>query len=305
MKEERVAVPCTLCGSSEAAFLWESHDHRMKTPERYQRCLACQAVYVSPRLSDAALQAFYEEFYAETEEVDRDDGMERKVLKRLARLVPDRKLLDVGCGEGFFLSKAREQGFEPYGTEISAHAAATARQRFGLLSVHVGPLAEAPWDDGFFDAVSLLNVIEHLTSPPQELGHIRRMLKPGGVLVVRTPNLESVMARLLKNRWYHCICEHLTVFTPSTLSRFLDRMGFDVVETHHDFTLGSLGEAITLGYWKYRYQIGSALRKQRGPRAWPRLGKLVAALYVVGWLHYLGAKVGRGEFVVALARKRG
>ena len=138
------------------------------------------------------------------------------------------KLLDIGCGEGYFLEVARDNNFEIYGTEISPHAAELASKRLGK-PVFLGPLINADFQEGYFDIVCLIDVIEHFNNPCQQIRRIHRILKKGGLLCIHTPNLNSLYSKVMGQRWFQIKPrEHLFYFSDRSLPILLNRFKFNV-----------------------------------------------------------------------------
>jgi SAM-dependent methyltransferase len=155
----------------------------------------------------------------------------RKRCNAVAEMKPSGgRLLDVGCATGVFLNGMRRTGkWEVFGVEPNASAADYARRRFGI-EVHTGMLREAGYPDEHFDVVSLWHVIEHVLEPVADLREVRRILKPNGLLVLTTPNLDSFDARLFGRFWAGLETpRHLFVFSLSTLTRLLSGLGFELV----------------------------------------------------------------------------
>ncbi|MRR31052.1 class I SAM-dependent methyltransferase, partial [bacterium] len=138
-------------------------------------------------------------------------------------------LLDVGCATGIFLeTMGAAPSWQLRGVEISEHAARIARDQKNL-DVVTGTLEQAKFADGQFDVVTLWDVLEHLHDPAGSLKEIRRILKPGGVLVFRVPNGGSLDARLFGPYWAGLEPpRHLFVFDQKTLTAFLSNAGFTV-----------------------------------------------------------------------------
>jgi SAM-dependent methyltransferase len=152
------------------------------------------------------------------------------LVARIQRHEPSGKLLDVGAGVGAFLSVSSRHGFSAKGVEVSKWASRYARREKGL-DVATGTLEDARFEDAHFDVVVLNHVIEHVQDPRALLGEIRRILRPGGLIVLGAPNAESLMARLIRARWAsYRPGEHIWHFTPSTLRRLVESEGFRVVE---------------------------------------------------------------------------
>jgi 2-polyprenyl-3-methyl-5-hydroxy-6-metoxy-1,4-benzoquinol methylase len=117
------------------------------------------------------------------------DTMFDDVLELLRRIAPGKSVLDVGCGPGFFVRRARLRGFDAWGVEPGAPAAEFATEGLGLRSVERGTLATLLGRDRRFDAITLLNVLEHMPNPRREIALAARLLAPRGVIVVRVPNV--------------------------------------------------------------------------------------------------------------------
>jgi SAM-dependent methyltransferase len=141
-------------------------------------------------------------------------------------------VLDVGCGRGVLLSGLARRGFEAHGFEMSASAASGVDPR---AVVRVGKsLREADYPSAYFDQVIIWHVLEHLPDPRETLQEIRRVLKPGGRLVVAVPNYSSLQARCSGANWFHLDPpRHLFHFTAEGLRQLLASTGFDIEREHH------------------------------------------------------------------------
>lgn len=139
------------------------------------------------------------------------------------------KLLDVGCGSGDFLATMRGLGWDVHGVEPDSTAATIARERHNL-KVFDGTLHAAEFPDDAFDAVTLSHVIEHVHDVDDLLAECRRVLKPGGRLVVLTPNVESLGHRLLGDSWRGLEPpRHLHIFSSRSLANCIQRAGLQPV----------------------------------------------------------------------------
>jgi len=146
----------------------------------------------------------------------------RLISRLLGRSLAGLRLLDVGAGGGFLVEEARAIGLRAEGVEPSAWLCAQARSRG--LPVHHGLLPH-PDIGGHFDLVTLVDVIEHAPDPVHLLRQAAAAVEPGGCVVVVTPDVTSVAARLLGWRWWHFRVAHVGYFSPRTLGRLLDRAG--------------------------------------------------------------------------------
>ncbi len=162
------------------------------------------------------------------------------------------RLLDIGCSSGALLQSAMTHGFDAEGVEPAAQAAEFAKST-GLKVFH-GYLEEARFPASSFDAVTLMEVIEHLPDPSALLREVWRVLKPNGVLVVGTGNGASWTVRLVGARWgYFQVAEHgghISFFNPLSLAMLARRCGFGVERT--ETRRVSLAEREEAGYLLYR-----------------------------------------------------
>jgi SAM-dependent methyltransferase len=143
------------------------------------------------------------------------------------------RLLDVGCGVGQLLAVAQARGYTVSGCDISPWATEYARNQG--FDVRTGALDQLHYADGSFDIVVASHTLEHVPKPLPFLGEIRRILAPGGLLVIAVPNFGSLMAQALRTRWAGLLPDqHLWHFTPSTLSGLLTRGGFRTLRITSD-----------------------------------------------------------------------
>ncbi|GJL79621.1 MAG: hypothetical protein NPINA01_26100 [Nitrospinaceae bacterium] len=135
------------------------------------------------------------------------------------------RLLDIGCGGGFFLKAAQERGWDPHGIDIVPDFVKFARNELQLKNIHCGSLEESQYEDRFFDVIVLWDLIEHLPHPASFLKTINQIMRPDGLLVIWTPNAKN--AAWLKENWYgYKPLQHLYFFSPATLNKILQSTGF-------------------------------------------------------------------------------
>jgi len=136
------------------------------------------------------------------------------------------RLLDVGAGAGLFLASARDAGWQVEGVEIAEYGPIYARQHFGLEVVH-GTIHDAGFLDEHFDVVMLQDTIEHITNPRELLEEANRILRPGGAVILSTPNYDSLGRRLLGTAWALMNpLEHLHLFNMQAMLRLFEVTGF-------------------------------------------------------------------------------
>jgi 2-polyprenyl-3-methyl-5-hydroxy-6-metoxy-1,4-benzoquinol methylase len=253
-----MAAVCPLCGSTSTTA-WRPAslgrplrgDDLAITDHRYGTTLelvACTCGFrFAPESAHIDLVALYagldDPGYEESADARR--LQQRALLAAVRRAVPDaRSLLDVGAASGLLVEEAERAGLVATGVEPSERLASTARERG--LHVVTGTLADLP-DGEAYDIVTLVDVIEHVSDPVGLLRDAAGRMSGGGCVLVVTPDLASVAARVLRDRWWHLRLAHVGYFTRATLSRALALAGL-VPETWWrpgwTFEIGYLGERV-------------------------------------------------------------
>jgi SAM-dependent methyltransferase len=170
------------------------------------------------------------------------EGVYTDIVTVLNDAAPGRRLLEVGCGIGHFLSFAQEHGFSAVGTEPSQEAAQHAASKG--LTVHAMTLdkfiSHAPNER--FDVIVMLNVLEHVPDPVKALQECRQVLVPDGILCVRVPNDFSEMQAAAKEKigavpWWIAVPDHINYFNFASLRQTLDRLGFETIYAQGDFPM--------------------------------------------------------------------
>jgi SAM-dependent methyltransferase len=227
--------PCPLCGATTVRLVIPtSIPSAAGVPYRVVACTACGLRYTRPLPSAAELEALYPPGY-HTNNSPRlwSRDFPRVVLERWVMWerrrdltgLPRGRVLDVGCGNGRFLASLKVRGWTVQGTDTSAPGCEVSRSRG--IPVHHGDLAGGGFPDGSFDVVTLWHVLEHVAEPLTELAEIRRILRPGGRLVVQVPDADSLTLRLCGDRWFPFdVPRHLQHFTAQSLRETLERAGF-------------------------------------------------------------------------------
>ena len=263
-------VRCNLCGADDTKLV------ALIDQLRIVRCNRCGLTYVNPRYQESELQQIYTESYYDHDGIVNgleffgyDDYVadEENIkltfagrLKTIEKLASPGRLLDIGCATGFFLSLARDQGWQVVGTEVSSFSAGYARDKLGL-DVRLGALRSLGFEDGSFDTVTMWDVLEHVTDPMAELKEVARVLRTGGILSIITPDAGSLVARVLGNRWeeYRRVREHVYFFSRRTLSRMLGEVGFEVLKVESAGKIFYLGPALErLKYYTWDGALTSA-----------------------------------------------
>lgn len=226
-------VNCPICDSTRLRYLFISYGYPIC------RCMDCNLLFRNPQPSDEALETIYaagEDLGDETEDakqgvVSMRMATARLYLKELIAYTgrATGELLEIGCGTGEFLAAAQNAGFEVMGLEKSPEATEMANARLGGSYVRCGTLDQAHFPRHAFDVCVLCDVLGHLRDPLEALERVHAILKPGGVIFLTTPSLESWSAKLMGRSWMELKLKDLTFFSPATIENALARIGFQRV----------------------------------------------------------------------------
>lgn len=241
-QEERLPVPCCLCGGSRFAPSLSCEGFS------YAKCSGCGLVQMNPQPAEQSVRGRYGEGYLAYEleneaaflELQRlalaDAGfpeIEREMMAAAAPQGP--RVLDAGCATGALLEWLRGRGWQAAGAEISP-SARHAREARGL-DVRCMAVEECRFPGGFFDLALASHLIEHLNSPRAFAREIARILRPGGLFLATTPNISGFQARLFRGKWRAAIFDHLYLFSARALKAMLRAEGFEIEGV---FTWGGL-----------------------------------------------------------------
>ena len=250
--EEKAHVPCAICGGNLFDDALECEDFS------YVRCAGCGLVQMNPQPLPAGVRRRYGgqngfdggfgEAYLSYELSHETPflGLQLLALKDAGfwafetalkeRLSPrggakaaarKMRVLDAGCATGALLGELQKSGWECAGCELSLPQANYAREKRGL-DVRPLPLEACRYPESHFDAVLASHLIEHLNDPASFVREVYRILSPGGVFIVTTPNIDGFQARLFKSRWRSAIFDHLYLFSIKTLRALLERNNFRI-----------------------------------------------------------------------------
>jgi SAM-dependent methyltransferase len=204
-------------------------------PFDYRRCLQCGLVFNSPRLTN--LFALYDKDYF----LYHIDGstMRRHVLNQIERLIlpatrfaPGKRVIELGSGRGHLSDALHRYGFDVQGLEISTAAVAESRSAFHV-PVFAGTAEEYlnAGNPGAFNIALACTVIEHVGSPASFVDACASLLRPGGILIMDTPNIDFFNAQAAGRAWDMYQKYHVYLFSPTTITLLLQRHHFEVIRT--------------------------------------------------------------------------
>ena len=233
---------CPVCGSrntvemypedidiKKLTFTYEFSPESQKT-FRVVRCKKCTHVFCAPLPKD--IYKNYEDVvdeeylrHAKTRELSSES-----LLKVIKRFVLGGKLLDVGCATGDFLHVAKKFGYTVEGLELSKWSSKVAQDR-GLKIYRTSLKKLSAKNVQRYDVITLWGVIEHFENPQEEMIYLNRLLKPGGYLILWTGDVDGIMSRLLKRKWWYWQGQHIQYFTHKSLNLLARKNGFRHVLT--------------------------------------------------------------------------
>lgn len=238
-------MECIVCNHTSPEFFMNKNGYDL------YRCSGCGLIFVWPLPQDSA-EIYSQDYFSGANKgfgyadynADKKPMLSAwfKYLALIEKLLPKKgQLLDVGAATGFFMRLAKERGWQVSGVEISNFVAQFGRE--AGLEIFTGTLENAPFADESFDLITMWDVVEHLPQPPEFFAQANRLLKPGGVIAINTPDAGSSLARLLGKKWHLIVPpEHLYYFNLNSLSLLLRKTGFKILRH------GKIGKKFTLHY---------------------------------------------------------
>ncbi len=223
---EDIKLKCPVCENSSGfrtAYQFSSF--------KLMDCQDCGFRFIPP--SDHLPEDYYERYKDESAaievakaNVDLKLGMNLDRYRWISSIKPSGRLLDVGAGWGHFVAAGRQTAFQAEGIEPSACNADFARNHLGVPVAH-GSFLEMTAVDAF-DVVTMWDVLEHINEPFTFVQQAYRVLRPGGIVVIKVPDVSSVIARFSGKFWHNISHEHVNLFGKHTLPLLLERCGFNV-----------------------------------------------------------------------------
>ena len=245
---------CPLCGASVFRNLPLARDWHYGNPGLFQivECESCRLNFLNPMPTLECLATAYpQDYYAyEAPTVINPSSASRlhRTIRRLLLYSPEQLkypatqpgiLLDIGCGSGAFLAEVKSRGWDAKGVELDANAALRGRE--AGLDIFSGTIDAAHYPSSSFDYVRSRHSFEHIHNSREVLREIRRIIKPGGTLLIEVPNVAGLAARIFgRYWWYLCPPVHTFGYSPATLSRLLAQEGFQVETVQYNSTYAGL-----------------------------------------------------------------
>ncbi len=209
------------------------------------KCSVCSFIYINPRYSERENLGLYEEPYYTDKAID-ISGNVRSFLGDKEQKISDHRIecaylkkhkkggriLDFGSGLGFFL-EAIGSNWEKYAVDSSGFAINNIQDP--SVKKYEGTLFEAGYSDNYFDAIYIGHTLDRLTNLNDILTELKRILKADGVILIVTPNIDSLCAKVFGEKYRLLYSNHLVYFSPKTLMAFLSRSGFRMIDVKYPY----------------------------------------------------------------------
>jgi ubiquinone/menaquinone biosynthesis C-methylase UbiE len=237
-------IVCNFCGADDPEPINNGPDLYLRKHGNHSlvRCRQCDLIYQNPQLDLDELAAYYPEdnyelYNQDTEaggsilrQADFTHGMRRRSRQIIARKPLPGRLLDIGCATGDFLAAMKAYGWAVTGVEPNPSIAEYARKKHEL-EIHTGTVETAKLGNQSFDVVTFWDVFEHVLDPRATLEKIQTVIKPGGLLVIATPNPTSLEAKMFGQYWAGWDRpRHTYIYSPAVLQAYLKEYGFGKVK---------------------------------------------------------------------------
>jgi SAM-dependent methyltransferase len=222
---------CDICGSIDYRLCFTTKDRLQLTREIFQivECAGCGVLRTLPEIDEVELSRFYpNDYWGAEPSLDwiRKSQADKTDFLKECQLTSGR-ILDIGCGAGFFLRALDAKRWDCFGVEISRDAATAAANAIGEERIFPGTIIDARLPAQSFDTVTFWSALEHTTHPQAQLIEAHRILKTGGTLIVQVPNSASYQARYFKGDWFALDApRHRYHFNLETLTGVLQGTGF-------------------------------------------------------------------------------
>ncbi|MCP4150504.1 MAG: class I SAM-dependent methyltransferase [bacterium] len=200
-------------------------------------CAACGFVFSNPYIPEEEIV----EFYSQLEDLEYSSEAEGRtknfqtIIKRLKRVSKRNgaspRLLDIGAASGIFLDLANKEGFDSTGIEPSQFLVDDAKKNYGL-NLYKGTVEEYLEENKGkekFSIITLLDIIEHLVEPDAFMDKVDALIEDNGFLVLVTPDIGSLAARITGKQWWHYRIAHINFFNRKSLRFLLEKHGYDIV----------------------------------------------------------------------------
>jgi len=294
-------VACRLCGSSSTKIRHDSvAGYNIDGDFSILDCADCGVAFTYPFLSDQATRDYYDQqaiafngvggtsliddYLADKEAYWHKLGYNAR-YGEIRRFHPGAKsILDIGSGAGIFLDLCRSRGMDVQGLELSQWGFNTANKSLELPTAKLTVADFASTAERIFDVVTMFDVLEHGSNPKNDLAAAKRLLAPGGILIINLPNIDSLVSKLTGPEWNKLIPpNHTYHFSSQSLQKLVGDSGFKtlLVKTNHGDSK-ELAYQLMLGIWRQAAKKNRAVARVYADRTEKISGKPPLAILMKG-----------------------
>jgi 2-polyprenyl-3-methyl-5-hydroxy-6-metoxy-1,4-benzoquinol methylase len=308
---------CDLCGSNKTSIYIENlttWEH--KGEFNLVKCEICELIFLSPRPGKSIIGKYYPSDYWNSRKEVNWKNIRDKIFRPVYKILLENKvgkILDVGAGDGTFLSKFKENGWFVNGVEVSRDAVKIAKDKYKIQLIN-GDFEKIHINDTY-DVITFMNSLEHLYSPKNALRKANTALVKDGLLLVSVPNIGSLGSLIFRKNWYPLSPpRHLYHFSINTITDMLSKCGFKVMIIepkyyihHFDNIFNSFRYMLSPKYIRRKYDITkNTNKKERYVKSLPIIMKVTFKTPFIILSHTLSVLesiTGKGEVVIIVAKK--
>ncbi len=256
-------MKCPLCDSTK----FYTRNISTQDKKRYHNlklfeCLNCSLVFLEDYQKDRSY--IYNDNYAAWNKSKDDNeslvaqSKKKAFCSQLKNIVKyfddfkDKKILDVGTGNGYLLDEAKKLGFDCYGLDISNYSVKIASEKFPG-KIYCGTLIDSNYKNNYFDIITITDFIEHISDPKEIFKELKRILKPKGYLFIISPNVDSITRKILGKEWFQYKYEHVLYYNKKSLNYLLQNFNFELKKFKNN------SKKFSLNYYYYYFQKYSFL----------------------------------------------
>jgi 2-polyprenyl-3-methyl-5-hydroxy-6-metoxy-1,4-benzoquinol methylase len=232
---ERAPKNCIICNTSDRSFLIKKGDWIV------YKCNSCGLGILDPRPDEKEFSDLYDKNYFESHYDNGlkigSDEMQRRIsqqghrIRFFRRYKKRGRILDIGCGQGYFLLACQRLGYVVEGMDISDESASYVRNEL-KIPVATGSIKDTKFQSNSYDVITMWHFLEHVPNPKIYIDKARQWLKNDGFLVVDVPNYEGFDAQADLRNWPNWdLPYHLYHFTARNLTVILEQHGFKIIRT--------------------------------------------------------------------------
>lgn len=264
---------CENCGSKQFEVLFTGNDKLLGVPGEFDviECQNCGLYQISPKLNTQEIEKYYPEdyiCYLEAIEDERNPfvrfnrflGQRKRCRQVMRRSKKTGKFLDVGCATGIFLNEMQKRGWDCKGIEPDQKSVDYAQERFGL-DVFCGVVEDANLPANTFDVVTLWDVLEHVYDLNTTISEIKRLLKPGGMIIAILPNADAFERHWFGAHWVGWeVPRHYRTFNPTTITHLLSTHGLEEIDIF-SFTGRHGAFMLSMQFWMNSLEMAAWKKK--------------------------------------------